>query len=101
MWVWSCNIQLKNEDDICSLTNLVRDIDFNILPTSNDTKESLIKRIACSKYLDDIVIYNPTYCVLNENVQSHQPKRRSDKVLSWDQYTNTMDVMEKAKANLS
>ena len=79
--LWSCNIQLKNEDDICSLTKLMRDIDFNILPTSDDTKESLIKRIACSKYLDDIVIYNPTYCVLNENVQSHQPKRRSEGVV--------------------
>ena len=36
--LWSCNIQLKNEDDICLLNKLVRDIDFSLLPTSNDTK---------------------------------------------------------------
>ena len=79
--LWSCNIILKNEDDLCVLDKLVKDIDSSILPTSNDTKESLIKRIACSKYLDDIVIYNPTYSVLNENIQSHQPKRRSEGVV--------------------
>ncbi len=79
--LWSCNIQLINEDDIHVLNKIVRDIDLSILPTSSDTKKSLIKRIASSKYLDDIVIYNPSYSVLNENIQSHQPKRRSEGVV--------------------
>ncbi len=38
---WSCNIQLKNEDDIHVLNKIVRDIDFSIVPTSSDTKEAL------------------------------------------------------------
>ncbi len=84
--LWSCNIQLKNEDDICLLNKIVRDVDFSILPTSNDTKESLIKRISNSKYLDDIVIYYPTYSVLNETIQSHQPKRRSEGVVMGSTY---------------
>ncbi len=79
--LWSCNVQLINEDDIHVLNKIVRDIDLSILPTSSDTKKSLIKRIASSKYLDDIVIYNPSYSVLNENIQSHQPKRRSEGVV--------------------
>ena len=95
MRLWSCNIGLKNEDDICVLNKLVKDIDFRSLSASNDTKESLIKRIASSKYFNDIVIYNPTHSVLNENIQSHRPK----KVLSWDQSSGTMQVMETVKAN--
>ena len=73
----------------------MRDIDLSILPTSSDTKKSLIKRIASSKYLDDIVIYNPSYSVLNENIQS----KRDLKGLLWDQYSSMMEAMEKVKEN--
>ncbi len=67
--LWSCNIQLINEDDIHVLSKIVKDINFSNLPTSSDTRDALIKQIAPSKYLDDIVIYNLSYSVLNENIQ--------------------------------
>ena len=81
MGLWSCNIQVKNEYDIIVLNKIVEDIDFSLIPKSNDSKEYLISRIASSKYLYDIVIYNAAFSVLNENLHSHQPKRRSEGVI--------------------
>ena len=78
--LWSCNICLQYEWDIFVLDKIVDELDSNLLPKSIDTKEDLISRIATSKYLDDIIIYNPAYSVLNEDIQSHQPKRRSEGV---------------------
>ncbi len=62
MALWSCNIGFKNEDDT-DLGNKIVNVDFSIIPTPNDTKESLIRQIASSTYLDDIVIYNAAYSV--------------------------------------
>ena len=41
--LWSCNIQLKKDDDVHVLSKIVKDINFSILPTSSDTREGLIK----------------------------------------------------------
>ena len=79
--LWSCNICLQYEWDIFVLDKIVDELDSNLLPKPLDTKEDLISRIATSKYLDDIIIYNPAYSVLNEDIQSHQPKRRSEGVV--------------------
>ena len=47
----------------------------------SDDWKSLIAQISRSKYLDDIVIYNPTYSLLNESLTYHQPKRRYEGVI--------------------
>ena len=73
----------------------MRDFDFRIIPRLNDTKETLITRIASSNF-NDIVRYNPAYLVFDENIQSHQSKRRSDSVLMGS-YLVTMEVMEKVR----
>ena len=71
----------ENEYDMTELNKIIEEIDYSFIPKSNDSRESLISRIESSKYLDDIVIYNPAYSVLNENIHSHQPKRRSEGVM--------------------
>ena len=68
--LWSCNIKLKNNFDILVLNKILEDIDSSILPCLHDDKISLLSRIASSKYLDDIVIYNPRFSVLNEDITS-------------------------------
>ena len=79
--LWSCNIKLNNNFDILVLNKILEDIDSSILPHLHDDKKSLLSRIASSKYLDDIVIYNPRFSILNEDITSHQPKRRSEGVV--------------------
>lgn len=59
----SCNIQLKSECDTFAPNKIVQFIDFRILPMAHDKKETLIKRIASSMFLDDIVNYDPIYSV--------------------------------------
>lgn len=53
---------------------------FSNIPRTHDMKETIITRIAFIKYLNDIVICNTAFSVLNENIQSHWPKRKSEGV---------------------
>ena len=55
---------------IAELNRRVQSIDLAALKTD-----------AFDAVKDDIVIFNPSYSVLNENIQSHQPKRRSEGVV--------------------
>jgi hypothetical protein len=79
--LWSCNIRVMKTADKKSLEKVMQDLDESLIPNIFDDKESLVKQISCSKYLDDIVIYNPRYSILNESLTSHQPKRRSEGVV--------------------
>ena len=73
---------MKNEYDISVLNKIVEDIDVNILLRSTDWQEFLISRISSNKSFNYIRIFNLDYSVLNENVQSHQPKRSAKVVVT-------------------
>ena len=94
--LWSCNVTICRDEDKETLVKIFQDIDSSLLPKHYDDEISLIQRISRSKYLDDIVIYNPSYSILNESLTSHQPKRRSEGVVK-KMFMYTMDLMEKEK----
>ncbi len=79
--LWSCNVGITKNVDKEVLKKVFEDLDETIIPNTTDDKESLVTRISASKYLDDIVIYNPCYSILNKSLTSHQPKRRSEGVV--------------------
>ena len=79
--LWSCNIRIMKKADKKSLEEVMKDLDESLIPKISDDKESLVRRISHSKYLDDIVIYYPRYSILNQSLTSHQPKRRSEGVV--------------------
>ncbi len=80
--LWSSNVSLKNDMDVAVLNRIMEeDMDKNLIPKAQDTKATLISRISASSYLDDIVIYNPAYSVLNGDIKSHQARRRSEGVV--------------------
>jgi hypothetical protein len=60
---------------------ILGDVDNNLIRRASDDKQSLVARISKSKYLDDLVIYNPQHSILNESMTSHQPKRRSEGIV--------------------
>ena len=63
------------------LEKVFEDVDNSLIPTISDDKETLVMRISGSKYLDDIVIYNPSFSIINGSLTSHQPKRRSEGIV--------------------
>jgi hypothetical protein len=79
--LWSCNIRIGKTCDKKAWITIMGDLNNNLIARVSDDKQSLVARISRSKYLDDIVIYNPQYSILNESLTSHQPKRQSEGVL--------------------
>ncbi len=81
MGLWSCNVGIIRTVDKEMLMKAIKDLDASLIPMMSDDKQSLIERISKRYYLDDIVIHNPQYSILNESLSSHQPKRRSEGVV--------------------
>ncbi len=75
------------EKDKQTLSLIAEDIDANLFPKESDDKVSLSQRISKSTYLDGIVIYYPSHSVLNDSLNSHQPKRRSEGVVMGSLHT--------------
>jgi hypothetical protein len=72
--LWSCNIGKMKTADKNILEKVIEDLDESRISMRSDDKERLVMRISRSKYLDDIVIYNPCYSILNESLTSHHQK---------------------------
>lgn len=79
--LWSSNVKVCTDEDKKTLQKIFLDVDSSLLPSMSDDKFTLTERISRSKYLDDIVIYNPSFSILNQSSTSHQPKRRSEGVI--------------------